>query len=52
MGGQNDKVILKFSNYLGYFQKNNNNFFQKLFGGGGGEDPPRFSSGSATAKPK
>ena len=43
-GGQNNKVILKFSNYLGYFQK-------KFWKFGDGGSPPWSSSGYATSRP-
>ena len=41
MRGQNDKVILKFTKFLRYFQKKKNS---KIFGGA----QARSSSGSAT----
>ena len=44
-GGQNDKIFLKFSNYLRYFQF----LFSKIWGGGG-EAPPQSFNSYVTAK--
>ena len=43
MGGQNDKVIYEFSNYLGYFQKKS-----KIKNFGESKASPRSLNGFAT----